>query len=109
MKHLARFIARQIVNWLARQYHRLKLSNPALYTSIGAALLWLQMQLTDPAFLAMITGAIPPQLAFLTPVIQILPTLIGLILSPHTSERVKASREAREARKLATQSTKDGK
>lgn len=99
MKHLIRLLSRQLVTWLARQYHALKLSNPALYTSIGAALLWLQMQLADPATMSMIAGVIPPQLAWAAPVVQVLPTLIGLILSPHTSERVKAAREARALKK----------
>jgi len=98
MKHLLRLFSKQIANWLAKQYHRLKLSNPVMYTSIGGALLWIQMQLADPALMTMISQSLPPSMAFLIPIIQLLPTTIGLILSPHTSERVKAARAAKALR-----------
>jgi len=88
-----------IILALSRFFHFLKFKSLVAYTAVYGALLGLQHHLADPAVMQEILASLHGAPGWVISLVQMAPTIIMGLLSPHTSEKVKEYRDRKRIKK----------
>ena len=75
---------------LAVLLDKFKIAHQGIYLSIGAALVWIEKELTDPKIIQMINHLFPGDDGWMSTIAKIIPMIAAILISPRTQKRIDA-------------------
>lgn len=81
-------------HWVAKRIHKLKFSNPVLYSSIIALITGANVAITDPQVIEYIHGQFSDS-PWVTRTFTIVSVFVAAILGLHTSQKMKDAEQAK--------------